>query len=530
MFRIHRRFAGNLRRFPAGLLLSALSLASAGEAAAQAPALQRQVKETSLGRVDLSKYDAKKPTFWVSPNGRHAAWMTATGIVVDGQAPKQALVNRNGDMERTFQFSPDGEHWAYVAYLPESGVVLVRDGVPSAVSYNGISHKPAFSRDGRHLAHFASQYQDGLKQFIVLDGKPLPPEKDMSWEIAFTADGKQMIYGVEVGGQMVMRTHTLDGGVPHVERPHRPAVMIRNFFYGPQGQVGYIGKAGENQYFVVYDGQEDPNRFHEAIQLRDIVISDDGRHLAYLAAPASFADVAVVDGKPGKTYRAFEDIVPGSLGLSPDGSRSAYSVKKSREAWVMLDGQEGKHYASVGGAVFSPDSKHVAYQAASGGKLLMVVDGREGQAFDKIGLPEFSPDSQTVAYWAQSGTQQFVVAGGQKQKAYASVGTPLYSPDGKRLVYLAQAGEKWLLVDAGREGKAYDDTDGELVFSGDGQRLATVFTTGEKQLVVVDGSEGEPYDEIITFAGGKLHFPTAGKLHYLARRDDELKLVEETLP
>jgi Tol biopolymer transport system component len=313
--------------------------------------------------------------------------------------------------------------------------------------------------------------------------------------------------------------------------------MHRNFFFGPAGQLGYIGYGGENQFLIVYDGKEDPNRFKE-IKVRSVVISDDGKHVAYVAEPDSFAGVAVIDGKPGKVYGAFEgDIIPGSLGLSPDGSRAGYAVKKSGKAYVVLDGKDGKLYANVGGPVFSPDSRHAAYQAASGGKLLVVVNGKEGQGYDRLGMPQFSPDSSTVAYWAEAGGKQFVVVNGQKQKAYDRVGTPHFSPDSKRLVYLAKADGKWRLVDAGKEQRAYDDVDGALYFSGSGKRLATIFGDGEKQMVVVDGIEGNRYDTIVTLGGGTLHFDAAERsglsgglgFHYLATQGDKLLLVEETI-
>ena len=91
------------------------------------------------------------------------------------------------------------------------------------------------------------------------------------------------------------------------------------------------------------DGKDDGLRFDEI--KRDIVFSADGKHIAYIAEPSGFDDVAVIDGKPSKVYGGFDgDIMPGTLALSPDGSRSAYSVKKCREQYVVLDGKDGKHY------------------------------------------------------------------------------------------------------------------------------------------------------------------------------------------
>jgi Tol biopolymer transport system component len=501
---------------------------------------RRAATEKPLGEYDLSKYNPKKPTFWVSPDGRHVAYLTEKGIVIDGKAREYDY----GVEPESFTFSPDSKRTAYAAHVKrpksDTNFVLVLDGEPGTQAYHHIGPGPVFSPDSKHVAFVGDRYIGGdYNKFVVLDGKEGEPQKGFAWEMAFTADSTRLVYGVEVTGRKtnyMMREQIVDGSQKPVDRAFGPATLHRNFFYGPAGQLGYIGNGGEGQFLIVYDGKEDPNRFRE-IQIRNVVISDDGKHVAFVAEPASFDSVAVIDGKPGKVYGGFEgDIIPGSLELSPDGSRYGYSVKKSGKAYVVIDGKDGKLYANVGGPVFSPDSKHVAYQAAGGGKLFVVVNGKEGQGYDKLGMPQFSPDSSTVAYWAEAGGKQFVVVNGQKQKAYDRVGTPRFSPDGKRLVYLARGEGKWRLVDAGKEQKAYDDVDGALYFSGDGKRLATIFGDGDKQIVVVDGVEGNRYDSIVT-VGGTLHFDAAEAsssgggpgIHYLATRGNKLLLVEETI-
>ena len=77
---------------------------------AQSP--QCVASEKVLGTVDLAQFDPKKkPTFWISPDGRRVAWMTEKGIVIDGQAKEYAY----GVKPESFSFSSDGKHAAYVA-------------------------------------------------------------------------------------------------------------------------------------------------------------------------------------------------------------------------------------------------------------------------------------------------------------------------------------------------------------------------------------------------------------------------------
>lgn len=504
------------------VLLAPIANMTCGELVAQDKVPQRTVTEKSLGKVDLSTYDKMKPTFWVSPNGKHAAWLVAKNkIAIDGQVKEYA----EDLSDKSFRFSPDGEHWGYAVYIKDKGATVVVDGIEQKTGYNQILFSPFFSPDGKHVAYFASQYAGGLHEYLVLDGKQSEPLDDTNRNIYFTPDSKKLMFGMKVGDKKVFRTQTIDGSEPPADLALK-SLTLNTVFFGPGGQIGYIGDAGESQSFVFYDGKDDGLKFDEI--KREIVFSDDGKHIAYIAEPGSFDDVAVIGGKASKVYSGFEDIIPGTLALSPNGLRSAYSVKKSREQYVVLDGKDSKPYPRVGGAVFSSDSKHVAYQASSNGKLFIVADGREGQPYDKLGMPQFSPDSSTVAYWAEAGGKQFIVVNGQKQKAYSRVGTPVFAPNSKRLVYLAEVGDKWLLVDGGKEGTGYDDFD-SLYFSDDGRRLAMIFDIGDEQTVVVDGTEGKRYDTIVTIAGGRLHFASGDKLHYLATKGDELLLIEETI-
>lgn len=517
-----------LPRLMFGCLLGALGILSLpADSHAQSP--KRVATEKVIGTVDLTKFDPKKrkPTFWISPDGRRAAWLTEKGITIDGQS-KEYPYGVNPD---SFSFSPDSKRTGYVAIGvgERRNEVVVLDGKEATKGYSSVRPGPVFSPDSQHYACVCRLAASSFANVLVIDGREGMEQNDnFSWELTFTSDSRRVIYAVRVGENYRMREESLDGEA-RIERQHGPVTLIGNFFYGPAGQVGYFGREGEQQ-LVFYNGKDDGQRFKE-VKPREISLSADGNQIAYIGEPTSFADQAVVNGKPGKAYGGLDgDIIEGSLEISPDGRRYGYSIKNFSKRFVIIDGQPGKIYPNVGGPIFSPDSKRYAYQAANANKkLMMVVDGQEGAAYDDIGLPEFSPDSKQVAYWAEAAGKQFMVVGGQKQKAYDNVGVPHYSPDGKRLLYLAETGDKWLLVDNGKEGKAYEDIDGRIFFGPDGQRVATVFGGGGKEFVVIDGLEGNQYDTIVTDFGGKLHFDAADRLHYHATKGDQLLLVEETI-
>jgi Tol biopolymer transport system component len=147
-----------------------------------------------------------------------------------------------------------------------------------------------------------------------------------------------------------------------------------------------------------------------------VVVSPDGRHVAYVAAKGN-KQFVIVDGQAGREYDAID---PGSLVFSPDGKRLAYvAARKNRAAtggqtqFVVEGGKEGKGYDGIGlsSVRFSPDSKRVGYGARTGQKPLLVIDGQEHLGYDGIGQdsPVFSPDGRHVAYVAAKRNKQFVM-------------------------------------------------------------------------------------------------------------------------
>lgn len=500
-----------------------LGLALLANTGIPAMAVERAAKETRLGEFDLRNYDAGNPKFWISPDGRHIAVMTEKGLAVDGDLKEYEY----GAKEKSFTFSPDSQRHAYVAITGDNGrsEKLVVDGVLGEKPYSSVGAGPVFSPDSKHVGCIARLRASSFDEVPLVDGREGEPHEDFSWESAFTADSKRFVYAVEINDNYVMRYESVDGTEPMIERPHGPAVLTGNFFYGPAHQLGYVAKTPDHKKFVVYDGKEDANLL-DAIDRSEVLVSENGAGIAFVGEPRSFRDVVVCNGQKSKVY---EDFIDGTLEISPDGKHWGYAIEKRRKHVVVLDGKEQKEYDGVSGPVYSPDSKRVAYLAAVNGKVISVVDGKEGTGYDDRGLPTFGPDSAVAAFWAKNGDKTFIVANGKKQKDYDDVGTPKFSPDGKRIVYLAKVGEKWMMVDGEAEQKAYDDIRGEFYFSPDSRHLATIALDGEQQRVVIDGVEGNAYDQIVIQGGGKVHFDGPDQLHYLVLRGNEILLVEETL-
>ncbi|WP_425614200.1 hypothetical protein NA78x_004061 [Anatilimnocola sp. NA78] len=506
-----------------------------------ATTFKRVAKERRLGKVgdvDFTKRDSKKPHFWVSPDGRRLAYLIDKGIAVDDKTYQYANSIRQADQYlMNFRFSPDSQRTSWVVHQGKlqgegQGETLVLDGVPEKIGWNFIANHDGgmFSRDSKHVAYTARRYAKGDVEYVLMiDG--IEREvflKSPAWALTFSADGQRVIWAEDTGDHYEMRESSVDGSQPRIERKYGPAQLTMNFFYGPAGELGFLASR-QGEKFMVYDGKELAPTFKA---LKKFFLSKDGKHWAFVVEPESFRSVVIVDGKASPVYGGLEaDYVKDSLAISPVGGRAAYGIEKRRVEYPVIDGKQGKGYTRVAEFTFSPDGKRVAHWAVQNGKLLVVADGRESAPYDELGLPVFSPDSKSLAHGAGVGERKFIVLNGQPQKTYAFIGEPEFSPDGKRLVYLADLSDQGptVLVDNSKEGKQYDVIQEQLYFSPTGQRLAMVTSAADHEMVVVDGVEGNRYDHVITLGGGKVAFDDENRWHYLAIKDGEALLVEETI-
>ena len=157
------------------------------------------------------------------------------------------------------------------------------------------------------------------------------------------------------------------------------------------------------KWFVVVDGQEE--KHYDAIEQRTLVFSPDSQRLTVIDGWC-----VVVDGQEQKEYEGLSTLV-----FSPDSQRLSYVAREigSGKQFVVVDEEEEEHYDNVEQLVFSPDSHRVAYVAERfEGALFpiwkrfalekfVVVDGQDGKHYDHplyIRSLTFSPDSQRSAY------------------------------------------------------------------------------------------------------------------------------------
>ena len=263
---------------------------------------------------------------------------------------------------------------------------------------------------------------------------------------------------------------------------------------------------------------------HEAIIQETIIMSQDGRHVAYVAIVGG-KNIVVVDGEEGQSY----DAISGVPIFSPNSQRLAYLAVAGTEQMVVVDGIEGTPYEGIGRhavctlegddqvcseILFSPDSQHVAYVALDNGSVFTVVDEQPGETYFSIVGLTYSPDGEKLAYMA-GGFGDRVVVGGDEQPEYENIlaSSIVFSPDGQRLAYVAEEADQQFVVANGIEGERYDDVDTtSIIFSPDSRQVAYLASKEGKVFAVVDGEAGKAYDRIMP---GSLQFSQdSGRVAY----------------
>ena len=295
-----------------------------------------------------------------------------------------------------------------------------------------------------------------------------------------------------------------------------PGFIRESMAVSPDGKrLAYIVKKDGNKRVVVVDGKE--GELYDAILTQMPVFSPDSKQVAYVAQIGSVdsrqspsEQFLVLNGKEGKHYASIWPFVM----FSPNGQHVLYFAssngrfdRPSDQYFLVMDGVEGKGYAYRGGSLpqqnltFSPDGKRFAFTVWDGKQVMPVIDGVEGKPYDNIlqNSLVFSPDSKRVAFMATRAHKNLAVVDGVEGKEFdtpdRSDNQPriFFSPDSKHVSYRAQHGPKYAMVVDGAEGRLYDNTDLGAAFSADGKHIAYAAKNGDKQFIVEDDVEGKPY-------------------------------------
>lgn len=313
---------------------------------------------------------------------------------------------------------------------------------------------------------------------------------------------------------------------------------VSELTFSPNGKrLAFAGRRELSRNLVVLDGKEGAE--YEYLP-HSLTFSPDSRRLAF-GTGTSNAWFAVLNGKQGPDFESCASGGPGrpTFFFSPDGRKLAYvGMKKSAPAKlnseVVIEAEKREVFPAGDNAIidgFSPDSQHLAWSVQRSNQWQVIVDGKADPLFDQIGEGSFrfSSNSQHRAYFAEQGGRWMAVFDGKAGPQFDGIGdyAPVLSTDGRRLAYVGVRGEKRLVVVDGREEATSDGVaGGSLRFSPDDQHVAFGAVRGLRQFVVRDGKEEETGEEL------KLMFfsPDSQHLAYAVVRNGRTRLVLDDKP
>jgi WD40 repeat protein/tetratricopeptide (TPR) repeat protein len=459
------------------------------------------------GQPDTLNSPAPKPNITETPVGK------TEGIIVNSLAA-----------------SPDSRHVAWIVQRGDKKAAVV-DGIEGKQYEGFVWPNVIFSPDSKHVMYAV---QRGDKRLVVADGVEGKEYDDIVDTAGFLADGA-CTYIARAGAKYY---YVVDG----VEVVENEGGIKALDFFGDERRI-YIAQRDKKSVAVV-DGVEGK----ECDYVGYPVFSADMKHYAYSAVDGSKA-FFVIDGVETEAYEETRGIM-----FSPDSKRVAYVARLNGKEFLVIDGVKGKEYDYVIGCIFSPDSKRVAYRVMQGKgeqekKGFVVIDGVEGKEYeviiDKCGNPyiwwasgfmNFSPDSKRVAYAVKRGETMCIVVDGKEGTEYAGIANIVFSPDSGHMAYIVGLKSSVCVVVDGVEGKGYLNISGQMdylyqpLFSPDSKHVVYLAQRNDKDrkwCVVVDGAESGEYDELLRGPQGNgLSFDSPAKFHVLAKRGDEIILVE----
>lgn len=347
-----------------------------------------------------------------------------THLIINGKEIGKYLEIMDGPM-----FSPNGSHslafglkkYKFIPYKP----VVIADGKEK--EYDGIMVpvREYFSPDGNHFAYVA---RNGSKSFVVVDGKKQRKYERTGMGPFFSPDSRAVAYsGFRNDTVYVVINSEEHGGYTKVtdftfgaSGEQWAAAVTMNFdayavkngeLFGPYKQVwhprfspdgsrfAFIARFNDDTFAPVIDG----DTLGSYPDVAWVVFSPDGQQYAFqvwLSLDSLNPNQAVVLN--GNKQQEFEIIYTNSVEFSPSGKRFRYVAEKDTLVVVaVIDGVVGKSYQRIERFEFSPDENEVAYQAwIDDSNTTVVLNDREGPQFREIGPLSFSKDSQHLAYFA----------------------------------------------------------------------------------------------------------------------------------
>lgn len=344
-----------------------------------------------------------------SPDGRHFAYQAREGrktfVVMDGVA------GRWYDAIDPFTLGPGGRI-AYVARRDGRGFVVVngmegpphRDAVLGGLTERSVAYV-AVADDGTERVFFDGKASKAYEQVVGLTISP---------------DGRRFAARALAGKGWTMLTEAGEGPVYG---------ELGAAVFSPDSRRLACAAAGPEGVVFIVDGKA--GRPYGTGPLRPPIFSPDSKRIACIATSGE-EDLLVLDGR--QLARGPAGTIRPDPAFSPDSSKLAYvhaGTRGSRVVVVRADGEgdalEGKLYDQVARPAFAPGGGHrLAYAARRGTEAFIVLDGVEGRAFSSIDERTlgFSADGRHAACVARREAGAFIILDGAEAGPFDRVLTP----------------------------------------------------------------------------------------------------------
>jgi hypothetical protein len=179
--------------------------------------------------------------------------------------------------------------------------------------------------------------------------------------------------------------------------------------------------------------------------ISDWAVSDDGRHVAYVAQAGRQWEV-LLDGHPLLTASRIRDLMFGD-----DGNQLAFAAVDPPRSRIVLGNAGGPSFLLVGPPVLAQHASRLVYAAEDEGGAWVIADGARRGPFGAVLELELSPDGTHLAYVVRSEGRVRVVHDSTERDLDAIVpGTFVLSDDGEHWAVVAADAKTralWISVD-----------------------------------------------------------------------------------
>ncbi|MDE3246987.1 MAG: PD40 domain-containing protein, partial [Acidobacteriota bacterium] len=332
-----------------------------------AAAVKRAGWMVAMDEKEMGPYDEIQGLRF-SPDSRRLAFYSRRGkiwrVVLDGveqpEFPPDSIV-AGMIIGGQLAFSPDSQHLAYIAYSARGRGHVVVDG-RAWPEYVRFGH-PVFSPNSEHVAVACYRPPPVGGMVVLLDGKEVGGTE--SWEsasFAFRPSRSDLVAVGGLGGGFACFGMKVDQDPNHrfatlasYKGDSGPYIRWLNF---SEDGAHWSYALGDFRSFDLYmDGR---SVYYGAGSLSEVRLSRDGNRLAALVSPpGGILDFKLATDPATGLKKVLElrkhEVVSGGLlsgsnwlSMSPGGRHLAYvqsvTHRRTKEHWLVIDGQEGPHF------------------------------------------------------------------------------------------------------------------------------------------------------------------------------------------